>query len=226
MRNKLLSVIFILIITVSPTVAIADPVTNIKEPGNEDQTVAKIKSLVDTYELPTKEEVAREQIAKNIERLENERKAAEAAASLAAAAEAAKKAASVRKVVVVNSAPVDLQALYNAAGARFGVSPALLAAVHMVESGQRGDTTVSSYAGAQGPMQFIPSTFRAYAVDGDGDGVANIYDVHDAVFSAAKYLAANGAASGNVTNALLRYNHSMAYVQKVLGIARGYGYTG
>jgi membrane-bound lytic murein transglycosylase B len=223
MRNKILSVIALSVITLSPAVVIADPVTNIKEPINETSVVETIKSVVDPYKLPTKEEAANKQIEENLKKIEEEKKAKEAALA-AEAAKVAAKAVTYRPVAI--SAPVDLQALYNAAGARFGVNPAILAAVHMVETGQRGDTTVASYAGAQGPMQFIPSTFRAYAVDGDGDGVANIYDVHDAVFTAAKYLAANGAASGNITNALFRYNHSMAYVNKVLNIARSYGYTG
>jgi membrane-bound lytic murein transglycosylase B len=222
MRNKILSVVVLLAITLSPTVAIADPVTNIVEPINEAKLVETIKNAIDPYVLPTKEEIAQEQIALNLKKIEEERKAKEAAI----AAENAKKAAAVAYRPAAISAPVDLQALYNAAGARFGVNPAILAAVHMVESGQRGDTTVASYAGAQGPMQFMPATFRAYAVDGDGDGVANIYDVHDAMFSASKYLAANGAASGNITNALFRYNRSMAYVNKVLNIARSYGYNG
>lgn len=226
MRNNILAMVLSFATIVSPTVAIADPVTNIKEPIDEAKIVESIKSMVDPYKLPEKEEVARAQISENLKRIENERKVAEAAAAAAETARKAAEAAAYRPVTIVRSAPVDLQTLYNAAGSKFGVSPALLAAVHYVESGQRGDTTVSSYAGAQGPMQFIPSTFRAYAVDGDGDGVANIYDAHDAVFTAAKYLAANGAASGNVTNALFRYNHSMAYVNKVLGIARGFGYTG
>jgi membrane-bound lytic murein transglycosylase B len=223
MRNKILSVVALTVITLSPTVAIADPVTNIKEPVNETLLVETIKSVVDPYVLPTKEEIAQSQIAENLKKIEEEKRAKEAAI---AAENAKKAAAAVAYRPVAISAPVDLQALYNAAGARFGVNPAILAAVHMVESGQRGDTTVSSYAGAQGPMQFMPSTFRAYAVDGDGDGVANIYDVHDAMFSASKYLAANGAASGNITNALFRYNRSMAYVNKVLIIARSYGYNG
>jgi membrane-bound lytic murein transglycosylase B len=116
-------------------------------------------------------------------------------------------------------------AIYAAAEKRFGVSRYLLAAVHYVETGQRGDTTVASYAGAQGPMQFMPSTFRAYAVDGDGDGVARINDVDDAIHTAAKYLAANGAASGNVRAALYRYNHSNSYINHVLSVARSFGYT-
>lgn len=116
--------------------------------------------------------------------------------------------------------------LYAQAEKAYGVPRQILAAVHMVESGQAGDSNVRSYAGAQGPMQFMPSTFRAYAVDGDGDGAKSIYDVHDAVFTAAKYLATNGAASGRVSNALYRYNHSYSYVAKVLSIARSYGYQG
>lgn len=131
-----------------------------------------------------------------------------------------------RTVRVVRQVPVNLAALYAAAEAKYGVPRQILAAVHMVESGQSLDTTRSSYAGAQGPMQFMPSTFRAYAQDGDGDGIKNIYDVHDAVYTAAKYLAANGAASGRVTAALYRYNHSTSYVYHVLSIARSYGYTG
>lgn len=220
MRNKILSVVALAVITLSPTAVIADPVTHVSEPVDEAKLVETVKSVIDPYKLPTKDEVAQGLIAENLKKIEAERIAAEAA-------EAARKAAEVKVYrPAIVSAPVDLQAIYNAAGAHFGVNPAILAAVHMVETGQRGDTTVASYAGAQGPMQFIPSTFRAYAVDGDGDGVANIYDVHDAVFTAAKYLAANGAASGNITNALFRYNHSMAYVNKVLTIARSYGYTG
>lgn len=109
--------------------------------------------------------------------------------------------------------------LYEKAQATYGVEPKLLAAVHFVESGYSGDTTVRSSAGAQGPMQFLASTFRSYAVDGDGDGVARVTDLEDSVMTAAHYLAANGAASGNVDHALYRYNHSKAYVATVKKIA-------
>ncbi len=108
---------------------------------------------------------------------------------------------------------------YVEAANRTGTPWQLIAAVHKIESGQRGNTTVASSAGAQGPMQFLPSTFRAYAIDGDGDGRAVIYDVDDAIVTAANYLRAGGASNGNYTKALLTYNHSMAYANRVLGIA-------
>lgn len=107
----------------------------------------------------------------------------------------------------------------------YGVPWEIIAAVHFVETGQRGDTTIASYAGAQGPMQFMPATWRAYAQDGNGDGQSYIGSVDDAIFTGAKYLAANGGSRGQVTNALFHYNHSMAYVNKVLGVARSIGYN-
>lgn len=224
MRNQMIALMVLATITATPQGAIAEPVTNLKN-IDEHKVVENIKATIDTYELPTKEEVAEAKIAENLKKLEEEKKKAEEAAKAAAEAKKAAAKKTVKTVKVVTQKG-DFSAIYQAAGARFGVSPALLAAVHFVETGQRGDTTVASYAGAQGPMQFLPSTFRAYAVDGDGDGVASIHDVHDAIFSAAKYLAANGAASGNVNAALLRYNHSLAYVNKVLSIARGFGLNG
>ena len=91
------------------------------------------------------------------------------------------------------------------------------------ETGQRGDTTITSYAGAIGPMQFMPATFRAYSLDGDGDGVKSITDLDDAVFSGANYLRAGGADKGRYHTALYNYNHSNVYVGKVLTIARRLG---
>ncbi|OGB59504.1 hypothetical protein A2Y26_03805 [candidate division CPR2 bacterium GWD2_39_7] len=114
--------------------------------------------------------------------------------------------------------------LYKKASEKYGVPWQVIAAVHVVETHQSGNTTVASYAGAMGPMQFMPGTFRAYGQDGDGDGTTNIHNVNDAVFAAANYLKANGAANGNVTNALFRYNHSMEYVNHVQGIAHKLGY--
>ncbi len=78
---------------------------------------------------------------------------------------------------------------------------------------------------AVGPMQFIPTTWRAYRVDGNGDGVADPHNVYDAAAGAANYLCAGG---GDMTNpsqlvtAIFRYNHSDAYVRTVIGWAQAY----
>ncbi len=50
-----------------------------------------------------------------------------------------------------------------------------------------------SWAGAMGQTQFMPSTFRAYAIDGDGDGKINVWESKaDAFASAAHYLSSIG----------------------------------
>lgn len=110
--------------------------------------------------------------------------------------------------------------IYIKAQSKFNVPWQILSAVHEIETGRSGDTFIASYAGAQGPMQFMPSTFYSYGVDGDGDGQARINDVDDAIFSAANYLAANGANRGDYTNALFHYNHDYGYVNTVLYKAR------
>ncbi|GAC1602763.1 MAG: hypothetical protein NVS3B29_06400 [Candidatus Saccharimonadales bacterium] len=117
----------------------------------------------------------------------------------------------------------DYAALYLAVQARTGTPWQLLAAVHQVETGGSGDTTRTSYAGAVGPMQFMPTTFAHYALDGDGNGTKSITSVDDAVMSAGNYLRAGGASEGRYSAALYNYNHSSAYVNNVLTIARRLG---
>jgi membrane-bound lytic murein transglycosylase B len=95
----------------------------------------------------------------------------------------------------------------------------ILAAVHKIETGQSGDTARKSYAGATGPMQFMPATFAHYALDGDANGTKDITDLDDALLTAGRYLAAGGADKGNYRTALYNYNHSNTYVNNVLGIA-------
>jgi membrane-bound lytic murein transglycosylase B len=109
--------------------------------------------------------------------------------------------------------PADvLRHYYQAARRRFGVSPALLAAVNFVESAF-GRLRNRSVSGAKGPMQFIPATWRAYGLGGD------INDPHDAILGAANYLHANGAPR-HARRALFHYNPSRHYVSAISRYAR------
>ncbi len=99
----------------------------------------------------------------------------------------------------------------------------ILAAVHETETGQSGSTARRSYAGATGPMQFMPATFNRYALDGDGNGTKDITNLDDALLTAGRYLAAGGAARGSYQSALYNYNHSNIYVAHVMSIARRLG---
>jgi hypothetical protein len=108
--------------------------------------------------------------------------------------------------------PRALWGYYGEAKRRFRASRALLGAVNLVESSfnrLRSD----SVAGAQGPMQFIRSTWRAYGLGG------NVHDPHDAILGAANYLHANGAPGDN-GRALYHYNPSELYVDAVQRYAR------
>jgi hypothetical protein len=105
----------------------------------------------------------------------------------------------------------SLVGYYRAGQRRFGVAWNVLAAVNFVESAFN-KLRNSSTAGAQGPMQFIPSTWRVYGLGG------NIHDPHDAIRGAANYLHANGAPH-NYPRALYRYNPSRFYVDAVLRYA-------
>lgn len=141
-----------------------------------------------------------------------------AAAALAAArAAAARAGASAARSAVARGIPADFLVLYRSAATTCsGMDWHLLAAVGQVESGH-GRSVGPSSSGAQGPMQFMPSTFAAYAVDGDRDGDRDIWDPADSVFTAARYLCANGAGRPRgVATALWHYNHADWYVAMVL----------
>jgi len=101
---------------------------------------------------------------------------------------------------------------YGKAQRRFRVPWNVLAAVNFVES-KFGKLRSASAAGAQGPMQFMPATWRQYGLGG------NVHDAHDAIMGAANYLLASGA-PGNLRRALHAYNPSLAYVDAVLRYAR------
>lgn len=80
----------------------------------------------------------------------------------------------------------------------------------------------AAYDRAIGPMQFIPSTWKGYAVDGNGDGVKDPFNIFDASAAAATYLCKNGGDLTTVqgrTAAVYAYNHSASYVSTVLALA-------
>lgn len=120
--------------------------------------------------------------------------------------------------------PDGLIPIYQAAARTCeGLDWTVLAAIHKVET-SFGKGRATSSAGAQGPMQFMPTTFEAYGLDGDGDGHADINDIEDAIFSAANLLCANGAGDpARLASAIWNYNHSDEYVAEVLSLAANYG---
>ena len=100
---------------------------------------------------------------------------------------------------------------YREAERRFGVQWEVLAAVNFIETGFNKLRSRSS-AGAQGPMQFMPATWRAYGLGGD------VHDPRDAIVGAANYLRASGAPR-DLRRALYAYNHSTRYVDAVVAFA-------
>lgn len=158
-----------------------------------------------------------DRLSSRAKRLERSRDAARAlaAARVAAARAAGDAIADVRAQAV----PAAYLALYRSAAATCpGMPWTLLAAVGQVESGH-GRNNGPSSAGAVGPMQFMPATFAAYAVDGDRNGHADPWSPADAVFTAARYLCVNGAGSpATVAQALFAYNRAQWYVDLVLAV--------
>jgi murein DD-endopeptidase MepM/ murein hydrolase activator NlpD len=110
--------------------------------------------------------------------------------------------------------PPFLLPIYQAAGAAYGIPWQTLAAINEVETDYGTNLNVSS-AGAIGWMQFLPSTWRRYGVDASATGAQDPYNAADAIFAAARYLAAAGG-THNLPGAIFAYNHSHAYVQSVL----------
>ena len=105
-----------------------------------------------------------------------------------------------------------------------GMSWTVLAAIGQIESGD-GQNNGPSSAGALGPMQFMPGTWRIWGMDAFGrSGPPNIMDPFDAVPSAAAYLCAAGAGNtSTLPRAIYAYNHARWYVEEVLSLAQEYG---
>ncbi len=88
-----------------------------------------------------------------------------------------------------------------------------------------GVSSGANPAGAEGPMQFEPATFAAYATVGTGGATPpSPYDPVDAVYTAARLLCADGAGTAaGLAGALFDYNHSTAYVEEVLVLSWSLG---
>ena len=130
------------------------------------------------------------------------------------------------KTTVPAGTPANYLALYQASAAKYcpGLSWTVLAAIGQIESGH-GTNNGPSSAGALGPMQFLPSTWAVWGIDGFGQtGPPDIMNPLDAVPSAARMLCADGAAAGSASlaHAIYAYNHAAWYVSEVLALAREY----
>lgn len=151
-----------------------------------------------------------------------------------------------------NEIPADYVSIYRAAEEKYGVPWNLIAAHHRVETRFSTIDPMVSPVGAEGHLQFMPCTWvgwshpscgglgkgdipdaektnpdviakhGGYGTDANGDGKADPWDLQDAIFSAANYLAANGAAEGDLRRAVFAYNHADWYVEEVLGFADQY----
>ncbi|MFC3210705.1 MULTISPECIES: lytic transglycosylase domain-containing protein [Planomicrobium] len=136
--------------------------------------------------------------------------------------------------------------LYKEAANAYDIPWTLLAAHHRVETKFSAMDPLLSPVGAEGHMQFMPCTFvgwshptckdlgkgnisesektdpaiiqeyGGYGVDGNKDGIADPYDLQDALYSAANYLSQHGASEGDLEQAISTYNHSDEYLKDVL----------
>jgi hypothetical protein len=141
-----------------------------------------------------------------------------AALARAAASASASARTAAAQAGVIPIPPAYLTYYRGAARTCPGLPWTLLAAVGQVESGH-GRNNGPSSAGAVGPMQFLPRTFAAFAVDGDHDGRHDPWDPADAIYTAAHFLCSYGAGStAGVPGSLRHYNNAQWYIDLVLAV--------
>jgi Transglycosylase SLT domain len=117
--------------------------------------------------------------------------------------------------------PPFLLPIYQSCGTEYGIPWQVLASINKIETAFGTNLNVSS-AGAEGWMQFIPSTWAAYGVDANDDGRKDPYNPVDAICAAARYLRAAGGDT-DIRQAIFAYNHADWYVDEVLLGANQYG---
>jgi murein DD-endopeptidase MepM/ murein hydrolase activator NlpD len=117
-----------------------------------------------------------------------------------------------------------LHDLWQRSGYAYGIPWQVLASINKIES-NFGQNMGPSSAGAVGWMQFMPSTWLRWGLDADGDGIADPWNPSDAIYAAARYLAAAGGQS-DISRGVFAYNHADWYVKEVLDLARVYGQGG
>lgn len=127
----------------------------------------------------------------------------------------------------VEGVPAKLVPIYRLAAAKYRLGrkgPAILASINREETGFGTNLGVSS-AEAEGWMQFLPSSWEAFGVDGNGDGVKDPYNPWDAIFAAARLLRYSGAPA-DWHGAIFSYNHADWYVEDVLADAAKWAAVG
>lgn len=145
--------------------------------------------------------------------------------------------------ILTNEVPSEYIPIYQSAGEKYGVPWELLAAVHNEETSFSKGVKESS-AGAVGHTQFMKCTWLGngdkgcasaskdkltdvnhikksggFGVDANGDGKADPMDLEDAIYTTANYLSSSmgkGSEKERVKKALLAYNHSQSYVNRVM----------
>jgi murein DD-endopeptidase MepM/ murein hydrolase activator NlpD len=117
-----------------------------------------------------------------------------------------------------------LHVLWQQAGSAYGIPWQVLASINKIES-NFGQNMGPSSAGAVGWMQFMPSTWLRWGFDADGDGIADPWNATDAIYAAARYLAAAGGQT-DIARGVFAYNHADWYVREVLDLAQVYGHGG
>ncbi len=117
--------------------------------------------------------------------------------------------------------PPFLLPIYQACGTQYGIPWQVLASINKIETAFGTNLNVST-AGAVGWMQFMPSTWKAYGIDANGDGRKDPYNPVDAICAAARYLKAAGG-NTDLRQSIFAYNHATWYVDEVMLYAQQYG---